>query len=83
MLSTQNGASIIRGSTNKRQRFNKNGVLVMAKVKIIMTRNAVSKGKPEPKGKVLEFDKEDTEWLNLIHANAAKFYNEPAKKVKK
>jgi len=77
-MSTQNGASIIRGSTIK----NKNGVLTM-KVKVIMTRNAVSKGKPEPKGKVLEFDKEDAEWLNLIHANAAKFYDEPVKKVKK
>ena len=55
----------------------------MAKIKVIMTRNAVSNGKSEPIGKVLEFDKEDITWLNLIHANAAKIYNEPAKEEKK
>lgn len=55
----------------------------MAKVKVKMTRNAVSKGKPEPKGKVLEFNKEDAEWLNLIHANAAELVkDEPDEKPK-
>lgn len=55
----------------------------MAKVKVEMTRNAVSKGKPEPKGKVLEFEKEDVEWLNLVHANAAKVIVEDEKQDKK
>ena len=55
----------------------------MAKVKVEMTRSAISKGQPEQKGKVLEFDKEDLEWLNLVHANAAKIIVEDEKQDKK
>lgn len=71
MLNTFNGVFLIKGSdvlTNKNLENNK-----MAKevVKVKMVRSAYSKGEVMEKGKVLEFDKKNMEWLNLVHANAA------------